>query len=139
MAVELTVRVMVVLALAVFLFTMYYLEREFEREKIFWGYAILGVLFGLASVIAVAKDSPNARLFLFLTTTFVLISIFYYEDVEKVPGKRERKVKKAKLSERDSYKALLEKLEISFSKGEISKRVYKQQKAEYERKLRRLE
>lgn len=137
--VELTVRVMIILALAVFLFTMYYLEREFDKEKIFWGYAILGALFGLASVISVAKDSPQAKWYITLTTISVLISIFYYEDVEKIPGKKERKVKKAKLSERDSYKALLEKLEKSFSKGEISKRVYKQQKAEYEKKLRKLE
>lgn len=68
------------LSVAVVLFTLYYLEREMEREQIFWMYAILGLVFGLTSVYTVAKNIPSYDYFLIFTGLFLLIAILYYEE-----------------------------------------------------------
>lgn len=68
------------LSVAVVLFTFYYLEREMEREQIFWMYAVLGLIFGLTSVYTVAKNISSYDYFLVFTAIFLLISILYYEE-----------------------------------------------------------
>ena len=68
------------LSVAVVLFTFYYLEREMEREQIFWMYAVLGLVFGLISVYTVAKNISSYDYFLVFTAIFLLISILYYEE-----------------------------------------------------------
>jgi hypothetical protein len=37
------IRITIIISIAVLLFTMYYLEKELNKEQIFWGYAILGL------------------------------------------------------------------------------------------------
>ena|SRR3972149_2576515 len=68
------------LSVAVVLFTFYYLEREMEREQIFWMYAVLGLIFGLTSAYTVAKNISSYDYFLVFTAIFLLISILYYEE-----------------------------------------------------------
>lgn len=144
------IRVTIIISIAVLLFTMYYLEKELKKEQIFWGYAMLGVLFGLTSVFSVAKHSPSSSYYITFTVLFILIAILYYESEEerveikkKVPKKKKPKKKKIAAkelkAERESYQTLLSKLEDSFREGDISKSVYEKQKAEYLKKLEELE
>ncbi|MBI5254087.1 MAG: hypothetical protein HY930_06830 [Euryarchaeota archaeon] len=70
--------------IVIILFTMYYLEKQMEREQIFWLFAGLGVVFGLVSVYTVAKNLPTYDYYITFSVLFVLIAILYYgEETEK--------------------------------------------------------
>lgn len=71
--------------IVILLFTMYYLEKQMEREQIFWLFAGLGIILGIISVYTVAKDMPTYDYYLTFSVLFVLIAILYYEtEKEKV-------------------------------------------------------
>jgi len=78
--------------MVIILFTMYYLEKQMEREQIFWLFAGLGVIFGIISVYTVAKDILTYGYYITFSVLFVLIAILYYPEVEaKKEKKRESK------------------------------------------------
>lgn len=93
-----TVRMAVVLAIVLILFNMYYLEDEIGKEGVYWIYSILGVVFGVISVFAVAKDSPNERSYITLAVLCVLLAILNYgeEEEEEPLDVEEPKKKKRK-------------------------------------------
>lgn len=73
----------------IILFTMYYLEKQMEREQIFWLFAGLGVVFGLVSVYTVAKDLPTYDYYITFSVLFVLIAILYYETEKEIKQKKQ--------------------------------------------------
>ncbi len=86
-----------VIGIAILLFTMYYLEREMEKEQIFWLYAGLGLVLGIISVRAVAQRSHNFDTYLTFAVLSILIAILYFdEDEEKAPPQKDKKTKKKK-------------------------------------------
>jgi uncharacterized membrane protein len=87
-----------IIGIVVLLFTMYYLENEMENKQIFWLYAGLGVVLGIISVFAVAKQSPDFNLYLTFTVLSVLIAILYFDEPEEEapPQKNKKKKKKPK-------------------------------------------
>lgn len=94
-----TVRMAVVLAIVLILFNMYYLEDEIGKEGVYWIYSILGVVFGVISVFAVAKDSPNERSYITLAVLCVLLAILNYgeeEDEEPLDVEEPKKKKRKK-------------------------------------------
>ncbi len=100
-----TVRMAVGLAIVLFLFNQYYLEDEISKDGVYWLYSILGVVFGVISVFAVAKDSANERNYITLAVLFVLLAILNYEGddeeeelptAEEEPKKKRRKKGKGK-------------------------------------------
>ncbi|MDI6654606.1 MAG: hypothetical protein QME59_01810 [Candidatus Hydrothermarchaeota archaeon] len=74
--------------IVVILFTMYYLEKQMEREQIFWLFAGLGIVFGIVSVYTVAKDILTYDYYITFSVLFVLIAILYYPEAE---AKKEKK------------------------------------------------
>ncbi len=93
------VRTSFVIALGILLFTMYYLEREMEREQIYMLFAGLSVVTGLGTAYMVAKRSGSFDFFMILTVVFIIIAILYQEDEEaeqkeEVQKKKEDKRKK---------------------------------------------
>lgn len=89
----------VVLAIVLILFNMYYLEDEIGKEGVYWIYSILGVVFGVISVFAVAKDSPNERSYITLAVLCVLLAILNYgeeEDEEPLDVEEPKKKKRKK-------------------------------------------
>ncbi len=98
-----TVRMAVVLAIVLILFNMYYLEDEIGKEGVYWIYSILGVVFGVISVFAVAKDSPNERSYITLAVLCVLLAILNYgeeEDEEPLDVEEPKKKKRKKRSKK---------------------------------------
>ncbi len=93
-----TVRMAVGLAILLIFFNMYYLEDEIGKEGVYWLYSILGVVFGVISVFAVAKDSPNELSYITLAVLCVLLAILNYgeEEEEEPPEVEEPKKKKRK-------------------------------------------
>jgi hypothetical protein len=99
------VRTTFVISLGIILFTMYYLEKEMEREQIYWLFTGLSVLTGAGTVYLVAKKSGSYDLFITLTVLCIIIAILYHEGVggeievvtakkrEKKRGKKERRKK----------------------------------------------
>ncbi len=75
--------------IVILLFTMYYLEKQMEREQIFWLFAGLGVIFGIISVYTVAKDMPTYDYYLTFSVLFVLIAILYYETEKEIKQKKQ--------------------------------------------------
>lgn len=90
------VKVALALGVGLLLFTTYYLEKKVPREKIFWGYAGVGVALGLASVYAVAKRLPSYADFITLAVIAILIAILYFEEVEESVGEVEEKATEEK-------------------------------------------
>ena len=93
----------VVLAIVLILFNMYYLEDEIGKEGVYWIYSILGVVFGVISVFAVAKDSPNERSYITLAVLCVLLAILNYgeeEDEEPLDVEEPKKKKRKKRSKK---------------------------------------
>jgi|GEM_PF-1357270 SNF family Na+-dependent transporter len=84
-----------IIAMAIVIVTMYYLEREMKKEQIFWLYSGLGVLFGLASVYTVAKDIPSYDYYITFAVLFILIAIIYFDQEESAVESKEKPVKKA--------------------------------------------
>jgi len=76
----LDIRIALALGVGLLLLTTYYLEKQFPREKIFWGYAGAGVVLGLLSVYAVAKRLPSYDYFITLAVIAILIAILYFEE-----------------------------------------------------------
>ncbi len=82
--IEMEVKLALGAGILIILFTMYYLEKQMEREQIFWLFAGLGVVFGLASVYTVAKNLPTYDYYITFSVLFVLVAILYYgEEAEK--------------------------------------------------------
>jgi peptidoglycan/LPS O-acetylase OafA/YrhL len=76
------VRLTFLIALGIIIVTFYYLEKEMGKEQIFWLYAVLGVLFGIASVYTVAKNMQSYDYYITFTVLFVFVAILYYEHGE---------------------------------------------------------
>ncbi|MEE9595087.1 MAG: hypothetical protein V3V92_06780 [Candidatus Hydrothermarchaeales archaeon] len=91
------VRTSFVIAMGILLFTMYYLEREMEREQIYMLFAGLSVVTGLSTVYMVAKRSGSYDFFMILTVVFVIVAILYQEDDE---GEQKEAVQKQKEDKR---------------------------------------
>ncbi len=89
------VRTTFIIALGIVLFTMYYLEKEMERDQIYWLFAGLSVATGIATAYFVAKRSQFYEFSMILTVVFILIAILYLEDeeieVKEKKGKRKKK------------------------------------------------
>ena len=87
--IEMEVKLALGAGIVIFLFTMYYLEKQMEKEQIFWLFAGLGVIFGIVSVYTVAKDIPTYDYYITFSVLFVLIAILYHgEPEEKVKQKK---------------------------------------------------
>jgi len=88
------VRTTFIIAIGVLLFAMYYLEKEMKKEQIFWLFAVLSVLFGVAGVYAVAKKQ-NYDYYIFFAVLSVLMAVLYYGEPEKeVEAASEKKKRK---------------------------------------------
>ncbi len=87
------VRTSFVIALGILLFTMYYLEKEIEREQIYMLFAGLSAVTGLSTAYMVAKRSGSYDFFMILTVVFIIIAILYQEDEE---GEQKEEVQKKK-------------------------------------------
>lgn len=108
---NITVRMAMGLAIALICINMFYLEDQIGKDGVFWSYSILGVILGVISVFASAKDSPNERSYITLAVLFVLIAILNYEgddeeeeeefEIEE-PRKTRRRKKKKKRKKRDN-------------------------------------
>lgn len=68
--------------LGILLFTVFFLEKQMARDKIFWLFSGLSVLFGLLSVVAVIRAMDKFDYYITFTVLFVLVAIFYVEDEE---------------------------------------------------------
>ncbi len=73
-------RTAIIIAIGVFLFTSYYLEKEMEREKIFRLFSGLSLIWGAASAYAVATRHPSFDAFITLTVIFIFMAILYFEE-----------------------------------------------------------
>ncbi|MFQ5815798.1 MAG: hypothetical protein ACE5G7_04800 [Candidatus Hydrothermarchaeaceae archaeon] len=76
------IRTTFVIAMGILLFTMYYLEKEMDRDQIYSLFAVLSAVMGLGTVYLVAKRSQFYEFFIILTVLFVVISILYHEGEE---------------------------------------------------------
>ncbi len=101
---QITVRMAVGLAILLILFNMYYLEDEIGKEGVYWIYSILGVVFGVISVFAVAKDSPNERSYITLAVLCVLLAILNYGEEEEEEPLEVEEPKKKKRKKRSGKK-----------------------------------
>jgi len=99
------VRTSFIIAMGILLFTMYYLEKEMERDQIYLLFAGLSAITGAGTAYMVHKRSDFYEFSMILTVTFVLIAILYHEDEEpeikeqvkkKKPGKEKKEPGKKK-------------------------------------------
>ncbi len=76
------VRTSFIIAMGILLFTMYYLEKEMERDQIYLLFAGLSAITGIGTAYMVHTRSQFYETAMILTVTFVLIAILYHEDAE---------------------------------------------------------
>ncbi len=77
------VRTVFIIGVSVYLFTRYYIEKEYESEEIFWIYSALSVVLGIMATFTVINASPSKAYFIPLTAISIVIAILYYpEDSE---------------------------------------------------------
>ncbi len=76
-------RTSIIIAIGIFLFASYYLEKEMGREKVFWLFSGLSVLTGAASAYAVAKRHPYFDALITLTVIFIFMAIIYFEETAR--------------------------------------------------------
>jgi Ca2+/Na+ antiporter len=100
------VRTTFLIGIAIIIVTMYYLEKEMEKEQIFWLYSGLGVLFGIASLYTVIKEIPSYDYYITFAVLFIVVAILYYdrEDVEEAPKGRVKAKPKSKKKYRKKRK-----------------------------------
>jgi len=79
-------RKLLVFGIAIYLFSRYYLEREYEREVIFWFYSSLSALFGLLSAYTVVGEHPSRAFYIPLTALFIALAILYHPVAEEGVG-----------------------------------------------------
>ncbi len=76
----LDVRTVFVIGVSVYLFTRYYLEKEYEAEEIYWIYSVLSVILGLIAAITVINSQPSKAYFIPLTVISIVIAVLYHAD-----------------------------------------------------------
>lgn len=72
--------------IGVLLFTLYYLEKHYEKEEIFWLYSLLSALFGILAAYTVIIDHPTRIYYIPLASIFIVMSILYYRSEEEAPA-----------------------------------------------------
>ena len=72
-------RLMILIGVAAILATRYYLEKEYDKETIFWMYSILTLVLGLFSAYTVITDHSARAMYIPLTVISTVIAIIYYE------------------------------------------------------------
>ncbi|RMF90198.1 MAG: hypothetical protein D6733_04450 [Methanobacteriota archaeon] len=75
----LNVRLITLIGVLLFLFTAYYLEKQYEKGEIFWIYSLLSALFGVFSAYTVVAEHPSKQYFIPLTVVTVVMAILYYQ------------------------------------------------------------
>ncbi len=81
------VRNVFIIGIAAYVFTAYYLEKNYEREEIFWIYSILSAVLGIFSAYTVISDHPSRSSFIPLTALSITLAILYYSDTDEVEEK----------------------------------------------------
>jgi len=96
------------LGVLLLLFSVFYLERELTREHVFWLFAGLGVLLGLAAVYSSYTKLPyldgagyraeleRFQMYVTFAVLTILMAIFYYPGGEEEPAVQEKPRKKPK-------------------------------------------
>jgi|GEM_PF-6913615 len=80
----LDVRTVFVIGVSAYLFTRYYLEKEYETAEIYWIYALLSAVLGLMAAITVINANPSKAYFIPLTSITIVMAVLYYRgDSEK--------------------------------------------------------
>jgi hypothetical protein len=75
----LDVRSVFVIGVSVYLFTKYYVEKEYKGEEIFWMYSVLSAGLGLMAAITVINAQPSKAYFIPLTAIAIVMAILYYQ------------------------------------------------------------
>ncbi|MFQ5800768.1 MAG: hypothetical protein ACE5HH_03490 [Candidatus Hydrothermarchaeales archaeon] len=75
-----------IVGIGALLFTLYYLEKHYEKEEIFWMYSLLSVVFGILAAYTVIIDHPSRIYYIPLVSIFIVMSILYYRSEEEAPA-----------------------------------------------------
>ena len=73
-------RVILILGIATLLVAMFYLEKQLEQEEVFYLFVALGIIFGIASLIAVFKNLTSFEYFIAGAVVSILIAILYWKE-----------------------------------------------------------
>ena len=76
----LDVRGVFVIGVSVYLFTRYYLEKEYGSEEIYWIYSLLSAVLGLMAAITVINASPSKAYFIPFTALSIVMAVLYHGD-----------------------------------------------------------
>ena len=89
MIMALDVRTVFALGVSAYLFTRYYLEKEYGTEELYWIYALLSAVLGLMAAITVINANPSKAYFIPLTAISIVMAVLYHSDdsdEKTVPG-----------------------------------------------------
>jgi hypothetical protein len=75
----LDVRTVFVIGVSVYLFTRYYVEKEYGGEEIFWMYSVLSAVLGLMAALTVINAHQSKAYFIPLTAIAIVMAILYYQ------------------------------------------------------------
>lgn len=77
------VRTVFLIGVFIYLFTRYYIEKEYGGAEIFWMYSALSAILGLMAALTVINASPSKAYFIPLTAISIVMAVLYYpEDSE---------------------------------------------------------
>jgi uncharacterized membrane protein len=72
------VRTVFIIGVFVYLFTRYYIEKEYGGEEIFWLYSVLSAVLGLMAALTVINAHPSKAYFIPFTSIAIVMAILYY-------------------------------------------------------------
>lgn len=85
------IKLMTLIGVALVIIASNYLEKEMERWQIFWIFAVLGLILGIASAYTVAKDLPSRVYYMTFSVLFILMSILYSDESAPAAEAKEKK------------------------------------------------
>lgn len=76
------VRTIFLLGVGIYLFTHYYLEKEYEKKEIYWLYSLTALVLAMLSAYTVVSDHSLRQYYIPLTVLSITMAILYYPSEE---------------------------------------------------------
>ncbi len=72
------VRTIFLIGVGIYLFTHYYLEKQYEGKEIYWLYSLTALVLALLSAYTVITDHTSRQYYIPLTALSITMAILYY-------------------------------------------------------------